>query len=218
MIHRILPHATACIASDDLILLDVRQDRYFRVPTRIASLMRVWFEDRNSPAPPAVEKLLCDNRIIRRGDPSCTNAAVETVRIPTELISPIWRSAEVQPRHTSVAMAVTLTWLRLRLRPLQSVLLDHAHAASPLRPIDARHLSERCAVFARSRPYTPLARNCLLDTLSLDRWLGDDARDCSIVLGVTAHPFTAHCWLQSPHAVLSDSYDHVTRYTPILTV
>ncbi|WP_426264580.1 lasso peptide biosynthesis B2 protein [Sphingomonas sp. PWP1-2] len=217
MIHRILPHATACIAGDAIILLDVRQDRYFRVPSQSVELMAAWLRDRHTSPPPAVEQLLRANGIARTGDPEYSHAVGETVRIPTDLLSPCWRTAEADARYSSVATAVASTWLSLRLRALQPVLTDHAHVTSPRRPIDSRYLNDRCATFARSRPYSPFPRNCLLDTLSLDRWLGEDARDCRIVFGVTAAPFTAHCWLQSPHTVLNDSYDHVSRYTPILT-
>jgi hypothetical protein len=38
------------------------------------------------------------------------------------------------------------------------------------------------------------------------------------VFGVQTRPFAAHCWLQHENIVLNDTVEHVTRYTPIMTV
>lgn len=218
MIWRILPHATLCIASNRLILLDIRRDRYFRIPDAVAPEMRAWLEGRAAAAPLAVDRMLTDNDILRKSDPAPTNQARDTVRISTGLISPTWMISGAPASTGSVLLALFTTKLQLRTRSLGSVLRDHLHIA-PARPLDRDvHLRERCATFARSRIYSPLRRNCLLDTLALDRWLGDDARDCRVVFGVTGHPFSAHCWLQSSRAVLNDSYDHASRHTPILAL
>lgn len=218
MIWQILPHTTLCIASDRLILLDIRQDRYLRVPSVIAPAMRAWLEGAATPAPRDVLRMLTDNRVARSGDPAPSNTARDVVRIPTELIPPIWKIADAPRQVASVVVAQLATRLRQRTQSLASLLRDHIHMRTARRPIDRTRIEARCATFARSRIFSPLPRNCLLDTLSLDRWLGDDARDCRIVFGVTAHPFTAHCWLQSSHVVLNDSYDHVARHTPILAL
>jgi hypothetical protein len=218
MIWRILPHATLCIASDRLFLLDIRRDRYFRIPDAVAPTMRAWLEGAAIAAPPSVDRILTANDILREDDPALTNTVRDTVRIPNGLISPTWLTSGAPAKTGSVLLALFTTKVQLRVRSLASVLQDHFHAA-PTRPIDGNsRLEERCASFARSRIYSPLPRNCLLDTLSLNRWLGDDARGCRIVFGVTAHPFSAHCWLQSSRSVLNDSYDHISRHTPILAL
>lgn len=218
MIWRILPHATLCIASSRLILLDIRRDRYLRIPDAIAPAMRGWLEGNADSLPGTVQRMLADSGIVREGDPVPTNMLRDTVRIPSELSSPTWMTAGTPAKISGVVVSQFLTRFGLRMRSLESLLRDHIHVASARRPIDHDRLEQRCAAFARARIYSPLSRNCLLDSLSLDRWLGDDARDCRIVFGVTAHPFAAHCWLQSARAVLNDSYDHVSRHTPILAV
>lgn len=218
MIWRILPHTSMCIAADALILLDIRQDRYFRVPRAVAPSMKAWLEDVPAPPPPVIQQMLVENGIARDRDPTPVNTARESVRIPTELVSPIWCTTIAPAGLRGVVLAQIATSIKLRTRSLETTLLDHVRATAARPPIDSVHLQSRCAAFERARPFSPFPRNCLLDTLSLDRWLGEDARDCRIVFGVTAHPFMAHCWLQSRHAVLNDSYDHVTRHTPILAI
>lgn len=218
MIWRILPHTTVCIASDRIILLDIRRDRYLLVPSSIAGSMRAWLEGDPIPAPAAVTRLLTDNHVMRPGDPAPTNRDRDTVRIPTALLSPIWDTGSAPPDHRAVIGAQIITKIHLKTRSLASVLSDHMHPSTARPPPAAELLHRRAATFARSRILSPFARNCLLDTLSLDRWLAEDARDCRIVFGVTGHPFTAHCWLQSPFTVLNDSYDHASRHTPILAL
>lgn len=220
MYWKILPHVTACIAADRLILLDIRQDRYFQLRSEQAGPMRHWLE-RGEPCqpPPAVAEMLAKRGISRADDPPCSPTLRQIVRVPEQLLSPIWQD-ELYPRAKTigVALAVAAAKATLRIRPLAKVLEDHVHVSSSRRPVRPATLSARSAAFDQTRTLIPLARNCLPDTLALDAWLGEDARDCQLIFGVTAAPFKAHCWLQAPHAVLNDSYDHVSRYVPILAL
>lgn len=220
MFWKILPHATACIAADRLILLDIRQDRYFQLPSEQAGPMRHWLEQGGpGPPPPAVAQMLTKYRISRAGDPLCSTGLRQVVRVPEYLMSPIWQDGQYARAGVSgVALAVAAARTNLKLRTLAVVLADRVHMASPRHRVPPAALSARSAAFDQARTLVPFARNCLPDSLALDAWLGEDARDCQLVFGVTAAPFKAHCWLQAPHAVLNDSYDHVSRYTPILAL
>lgn len=217
MFWKILPHATVCIAADRLILLDIRQDRYFQVPSEQAGPMRHWLEqDGPGPPPREVTKMLVKYRISRAVDLPCS-VSRHGVRVPAQLMSPIWQDQQYRRAGIAgVALAVAAARMKLRLRPLAAVLADHIHSGSTRRAPVSLHT--RSAAFDQARTLVPSPRNCLPDTLALDAWLGEDARDCELVFGVTAEPFKAHCWLQGPHAVLNDSYDHVSRYTPILAL
>jgi hypothetical protein len=216
----ILPHATACIAADRLILLDLRQDRYFQLKPEQAGPMRHWLErGEPGPPPPAVAHLLLKRGISRADDPPCSAAVRQVVRVPQHLMSPIWQDALYsRAKVIGVAFAIATAKTILRVRPLAEILANRVHMSSSRRPVSPATLSARSAAFDQARTLVPVRRNCLPDTLALDAWLGEDARDCQLVFGVTAAPFKAHCWLQAPHAVLNDSYDHVSRYTPILAL
>ncbi|WP_315760754.1 hypothetical protein [Sphingomonas sp. Y38-1Y] len=86
MVWRILPHATCCRATDKLFLLDLRQDRYFCVPEKLAATMLAWLECGFSCAPPkAVNLLLERSRTLRTGDPEATNALREHIAIPEHI-------------------------------------------------------------------------------------------------------------------------------------
>lgn len=218
MFWQILPHATACIAAERLILLDIRQDRYFQVPSPAARAMLEWLGRRYACAPPAaVLETLMRSKIFGRMDGEPTNALKERVPVP-ESISAVAYHECAKPRPIGIARTVAATWLSLRMRPLHSI-VSRLRARTPL-PVRG-HLDTTLAevrTFDRSRGALPIARNCLLDSLALDRWLARRGLGSQLVFGVSPEPFSAHCWLQTPEAILNDSFDHVSSFTPILAI
>ena len=218
MFWRILPHVTLCIADDRIIMLDVLGDRYLQVPDGLFSPTGTWLNAGENVSPPdAFLSLLKRNEVFRDGDAMPSNTARDRVRIPTNPMSPVWGHKDGGRSTLSVAAAMMTTWTSLHLRGLAAILRDHHHCNASARQ-QHPDLLELSARFERSRRFSPIARRCLIDTLALDTWLSDAGQACQIVFGVTAAPFRAHCWLQAPVGVLNDSFDHVTRYTPILTV
>jgi len=214
MYWRLLPHAFACFAGDKLILLDLRQDRYFAVPAPLLPSMREWLERTNFCAPPDnVAELLTRSRILRSGDPPPTNATRERVSIPTNLAGPTARELPVPVLRQ--AATILSTWIRLRSLPLRHLLNNRAATTVAERPADSEAVSVCAALYDRGRSFTPIPRNCLLDSLALDRTLAQQGLSATLVFGVCPTPFAAHCWLQTGNLILNDSFDHVSRFTPI---
>ena len=218
MFWQILPHATACVATHRLILLDIRQDRYFQVPAAADRQMLAWLELRHACAPPAsVLEILRRSQIYRPTDREPTNALKERVAVP-ESIAAFEHRESVKPRQIGIARVVAGTWLKLRMRSLYSI-VSGLRTRGPL-PVRG-HLEATLAeihAYERSRGSVPIARNCLLDSLALDGWLARRGLGSQLVFGVIPEPFSAHCWLQTPEAILNDSFDHVSSFTPILAV
>lgn len=215
MFWRILPHATACSASGKLLLLDLRQDRYFAVPEALAGAMLEWLERRYACAPPPeIRALLGRARITRDGDPDPNNALKERVTFPTALERPSGADARIIGRLALSAL-IAGTWTKLRTRSLHGILENRA--ARPVLPVRGHHdeISVIAASYDERRSSTPISRNCLLDSLALDALLARHGFGAKLVFGVCATPFGAHCWLQTSDMVLNDSYDHVARFTPI---
>lgn len=217
MFWRILPHATACVASDKLFVLDLRRDRYFLVPQLASADMLAWLNLRHAaPAPEPVVELLGKARVWRPSDPAPTNARRDRVKVPDTLI----QAGEVPEGRSAFAVGrqVAATWLRLRWSPLY-LTLSRRRVRTPLATLG--HLDAtliEAAAFEQSRPLVPFARNCLLDSLALDSWLARRGYGTQLVFGIRPEPFAAHCWLQTPQALLNDSYDHVSSFTPILAL
>lgn len=212
---RILPHATACVASDNLFLLDLRQDRYFRVPAGSQTEFREWLDRRYAcPPPSSIQQVLRLGGILREGDGTPTNALRQRCDVPESCaIGPETSLQDLQ--QARIGATVLTTWARLRLFSLHSLIVRRSHRSLPR---DCRPIEEVLAAadqFERSRSWTPIARNCLLDSLALDNWLARQGIVATLVFGIAAEPFQAHCWLQTRDALINDSYDHVSRFTPI---
>ncbi|MCW3837225.1 lasso peptide biosynthesis B2 protein [Sphingomonas canadensis] len=214
---RILPHATACVASDKLFLLDLRQDRYFRVPVASQAEFAEWLDRRYACAPPpSVLEVLLRGGILREGDETPTNALKQRGDVPEPCAScPDWNRQDLQ--QARVGATVAAAWARLRLFSLHRLIVKRSECSPPR---DCRPVAEILAAaeqFERSRNWTPIARNCLLDSLALDSWLARRGIVATLVFGIAAEPFQAHCWLQTRDALINDSYDHVSRFTPIFS-
>ncbi len=98
----------------------------------------------------------------------------------------------------------------LRSRPIDSLLAQGpAH-----QPIRDRQLIDLASRFLAARKLVPIKRNCLLDSLSLVRWLGGGR----ILFGVKLHPFAAHCWVQSGALILNDLTENVAAFTVVRVV
>lgn len=218
MYWRILPHLTACLAADHVVLLDIRQDRYFLVPPALTSRVADWLRSTSPPAPPsAFVALMRDSGILREGETFAAPPRPEPVTIPVTLESSSSPAAIGPIDRLGIAKAVIASRLALRHLPLAIVLRRyHRRPVAPRRTgFDAPALAHR---FASARYFSPLARQCLRDSLALGSWLKDQGVTPTLVFGVAAPAFSAHCWVQDGAAILNDSFDRVSRFTPILAL
>jgi hypothetical protein len=215
MFWRILPHATCCVSAQKLFLLDRRQDRYFAVPRPLEAPTLEWLERGFACAPPEeVTVLLVRAGILRPGDSQPSNALKERVPVPAAIDDLMSHERSILPKAQQSA-AILATWMRLRLLSLHHILeVRQQRGALPARGHE-REVASLAASYEAGRSYTPITRNCLLDSLTLDRLLATRGLGVSLVFGVCPTPFSAHCWLQNTDRVLNDSFDHVSRFTPI---
>ncbi len=216
MFWRLLPYATAGIAADRIVVLDIRQDRYFIVPPAISPTMIDWLHASVPAAPPqAVVQLLQRSGVIRAQDAEPGPPTRFEIRIPTTLESDQPAPELGHLDALRVAGIVLFTWCGLRFTPLQT-LLQRQQSRNQIRPatqIDPITLSRS---FLRARHVIALERHCLLDSLALMHWLTSRGASAQLIFGVSTTPFAAHCWVQTDTEILNDSFDRVSRYTPIL--
>lgn len=218
MIWTIRPQLTACTVGKAVILLDLRDDRYLRVPSDRARLIYDWFARGGGAAPPAVAEFLVQSRLVGRGEVAAIDATAMSVSIPSAVPEHESATAAANPGAARIASRVLATWLSLRTRRLEAVIRNHRAQRLTLSTAGPDLSAARLAAYHRARRLVPIRKNCLLDSLALDRWLGDASPPRTIIVGVTAEPFLAHCWLQTGDMLLNDHPDHVRRYAPILVV
>lgn len=200
---------TACLASDRLILLDEARDRYFALPETQMREALAWLSAADgSPAPSSLSRLLGE-RLSNTGYVRLSLPEPSTVE---PAAGDVGRGAIISTNAT-----VAQTWLLLRLQRLGPILVRRRRSRSRRAQLGDEELLMRARAFQAARRWCPIPRNCLLDSLSFDRWLGSPG-DVRIVFGVIARPFEAHCWVQTDCHVLNDSYDRVSRFEPILSL
>jgi len=171
-----------------------------------------------------LEKMLGQRLLVT--DPAVGKEAVPTVTEPPKvaLVEP---QLLARPRVTGgqfwnlLRAHVAARW-SLKRRPIKEVVQavrlwkKRGFNAGTMDVDRARML---VAAFLYLRPLFYTAREaCLLDSLTLIRYLAGYGVFPDWVFGVKTEPFYAHCWVQQGGRVFNDSPEYLGEFTPILVV
>jgi hypothetical protein len=215
MAYGLAAHVTFCRFPDRLIFLDVAQDRYFAAPAQEA--------DAAGPEAPHLSPVMIEHLLARgllvssdRGKPmSPAKAAVP--------LQSLVESNDARPQGILLPAAM-IAMLRARHALRHTPLIDLLEALKRRRDIGASRprpepaLETLVASFHLARRLLPITPRCLPDSLALLRYLDRYGYHPTLVVGVLAHPFAAHCWVQDDQRILNDAHGHAALFTPILTV
>jgi hypothetical protein len=225
MHYRLREDLSCCDVDGHLIFLDVAQDRYFKLSDALEKAMRR-FQAYEDVAPTLVESLVAAQILVETSNPEARAARVN-IRHPTcsALEQPI--AAAGQRIDMAIAFEVmAIVWLtrrQLKARAFKtnldkaSAYRDRKTSASEDATPDAAkgRLLQASGQFARARRYVPIEPTCLLDSLSLLRFLSRRKLFANIVFGVAPEPFAAHCWVQAGDMVLNETLSDANAHTPI---
>lgn len=228
MHYRIRENLSYCDVDGHLIFLDVAQDRYFKLTGALENAMRR-FQAHEDVAPMLVDGLVAA-RILVEAPSLKARTAMANIRRPT--CSAIEQPTTMAGQRIGTAIVfevmAIVCWTRrqLKTRALKTN-LDEASAyrdrktgvhevSTPAAPED--NLLQATGQFARARRYVPIEPICLLDSLSLLRFLSRRGLSANIVFGVTPDPFAAHCWVQAGDIVLNETLSDAHAHTPIRMV
>jgi Transglutaminase-like superfamily len=110
----------------------------------------------------------------------------------------------------------------LKRRPIKEVVEAarlRKKGTSTAATLDIERVRTLVMAFFHLRPLFYTAHNaCLLDSLTLTRFLALYGVFPDWVFGVKTDPFYAHCWVQQSGYVFNDSPDYVGEFAPILVV
>jgi len=226
----------ACLDGDQVVLLDLKQDRYFSFEAAKArglhSLVAGW------PAVPAagdsdtgspldgdrIARQLLERNILTRNNGTARNETAPIVAAHSEMICD--RYDDVPSRSLrgiiSFVAATTIATVMLRFGSLERAVrrvkerrARRPHSAS----FDVERTRDLLAIFTHLRPFLFTSRDqCLFESLVLIEFLARYGIFPSWVFGVQSRPFAAHCWVQEGDRVLNDTLDHLGRYTRIMAV
>jgi hypothetical protein len=119
------------------------------------------------------------------------------------------------------AFATTRVMWNLRMLPkmIQRVARRNALAMERADSFDLAQVKRLVGTFSYLRPYMySRIDRCLFDSLVLLEYLARYRVPASLVIGVRTRSFQAHSWVQLGRYVLNDAPEHVSGFTPILTV
>jgi hypothetical protein len=200
------------------IVLDVRADRYWQLDARLAEALDAV---RTAPDTPIavgdrtrLERL---GLIVDASDPgSLPREAVASAVVSSALDASPARTISAG-RLAAIWWMATLGWAEVKYGRLATALQrvrDRRRRRRPARG-DVAQLARDFVRYRRTLPIQPV---CLADSLAFLAIAARHGHYPDLVFGVTAHPFAAHCWVQTGDTVLTDNVDHVTVFRPILVV
>lgn len=225
MHYRLRENLSCCDVNGHMIFLDIAQDRYFRLTSPLEEAMRR-FRAHEGVASTLLEHLATARILVEAPDLEA-RAAIANIQRPIR--SAIEQPTAIAGHRLSVSIVfevMAITWSthrQLKTRTLKTN-LDEASAyrdkkagalgatTSTAREDDLLQANRQ---FARARRYVPIEPICLLDSLSLLRFLSRRGLSANIVFGVTSEPFVAHCWVQAGDMVLNETLSNAHAHTPI---
>jgi hypothetical protein len=230
-------HVFVCADEEYIVVLDVKQDRYFTLEAARTAALRPLLP--GWPAPPAASsssdgpEIAADEAaapLLRQGWllelPATSKEATPARLAPpqTELLGDSTaESARIGVRAVlNFVFAAVFAKLALRFWRFER-LIRRVAARGAAQPdggsFDVVRARQLVDIFGRLRVFLFSHREeCLHDSLALLEFLARYEVLPRWVFGVRARPFVAHCWVQYEDIVFNDTAEHVTSYTPIMVV
>ncbi|ASR45178.1 hypothetical protein BEN78_15170 [Xanthomonas citri pv. mangiferaeindicae] len=215
-----------CRVDGRVVLLDLTGDRYFRLQPELERVLVAHLVEGADCTEDELAHLAALGVL--------TEDAQQTPFFDRVAPTPPRRSAlEEAPLSAAIPFGAQLRTLvlvaklsiALKTRALINILASVSNeraartpGAETARSIDESGLIDAAGTFARARLAVPIETCCLLDSLSLLRFLSGRGLFARLVMGVTGSPFSAHCWVQAGDLVLNDSVGHAMAHTPIRVI
>ena len=209
-----------CISGEQVILLDVRSERFCALPRSCNDAFLSWL----GGEPIAEREMSCLELLVVKGilHRTAQEAPRPDRRTPVRLVSTdLLDTSLLQPSTLEVVRAISarLLWAwRMKHWRLERQ-LQHLE-----QPVGSKKTTPTADVRAIARAFELADRilgshdKCMersFAMLSVCRKYGLPAR---AVIGVQNGPFAAHCWVQDGEIVLNEHPDRVQLFTPIMVI
>lgn len=201
------PHVRLAFLNEDLVVFDLRADRYVALPGAVLPLPDDETTSGLARLDPSAEALLVSEGVlIEHGeDRAVISPPVRAMPVPTAVL----------PHITDVGrVAVSLVRAGRLLRGHHCRSFD-----KPLLPQFSPEEERTCGDWVTRldaiRLLVPTPRRCLPAAMITGLFLRARGLETELVFGVRGHPFDAHCWLQRGDVLIDDELDRVRAYKPI---
>lgn len=203
------PHARMAILGEDLVVFDLRHDRYVALPGALgAGDHQASTTSLAARLQPGAAAALSEAGLLIDGggnDPLPLSQ-------PNLMLQPGRCAVRLRDIVCLVIALVRVGWRLSRSRHCSTFHMERL----PPPPLGAEGAyADAIARLAALRILVPTPRRCLPAALVAGMTLKMQGLDTEIIFGVRSHPFEAHCWLQRGPLVIDDDLDRVRSYTPI---
>lgn len=235
-----LQHLYVCVAGDNVILLDLRRDKYFAVTGRaaraLASVVPGWPTTTSSeleqlPVLSETEvrrivQFYVDSGVLTASESEGKPAIPIQYPPPRDLVPlgfDLDTSRSISCKDIgNVLCGSTLAAYSWRTASLYAIVRQVAARkarAANRTPFDCQAAAELACTYRRLQAFLFTGKNrCLLQSLSFANFLSFYGLFPDWVFGVQTRPFAAHCWLQQDRYLLNETPDGVKLFTPIFAV
>lgn len=233
------PHVRACSLPTSTILLDLKRNRYFGIgqdETQALFTLALNWSDVHASTPNPELQPMAPQKANQIAD-ALVQAGLLTHDAPAEELvlrnivdlggtlssvgHELRRDVPLRLAHI-VGFIRACAWAAWALKSQQLYTVarlvshDKAHAAVHF---DQERAIELVCIFRRLLSYTFAAKDqCLFRALALVKFLSRHGLFPTWVIGVRAHPWAAHSWVQQGSLILDGSPEQVCEFTPILAV
>ena len=201
-----------------VLVLDVRNDRYFRLGGDAAAALCALRAGKPIIAEAKSAAMLEAKGLIAREPVPASGPWIAPDMLPRPSTSPLETKAPDGanvPNIAGMIGACAATRLRLRMQSLHRILVGLPAIPAKQPPTDPAELAH---ALDRARRLAPFKPRCLADAIAFVRRARRQGHAVNLVFGVKAHPFEAHCWAQAGETVFTDPVDRVLRFEPILAL
>jgi hypothetical protein len=225
-------HVFACTSEGQVVLLDLKKDRYLSLAPNVGPLFQ---QVLHSPLRGDINHDVAEtfiNEMLNEGIFTRDHMMGKTLSPPniaTPQYSLVDDDAALQQVPFNVlavgrlAMSAIYAKWTLRFRTFEQLVESVASLRQSnlgkLQTIDLASTRRAVLLFRQLGPMLFDAHNaCVFESVALLHFLARSGSSPHWVFGVRARPFAAHCWLQHEDAVINDTVDHVSTYTPIMSI
>lgn len=214
-----------CLVGSRAIFIDIASERYFGLPAQMDRAFQRLFD----PAPlsafdeAALQPLIDRGLLVPNGNATVAAAATCTPDAVSDLMGNLPQGVT----SSTIALAlwselvIALAYRRLSLRGIEARLRSWRRER-PKRvrqpKTDIRTYQQLAAAFDKTGLLFHPADRCLPKALAFILACRSRHLYPSLVFGVRASPFAAHCWVQHGTLILNDELERVRIFTPILVL
>jgi Transglutaminase-like superfamily len=234
------PHVFLCCLQNGVVFLDIRQDKYFSLPSDevrlVSPLVENWplpenagvlpdfscLDDANQAASELERKGLITTQPVTLSLPQL--APVQQKGLMIDLCDDTDSVVHLHFHHCRNFLSAysSVAWM-LRFGSLENAiqrLSARKRASQRSAPqFDQRLAADLTNAFRRLRLYFFAAHNrCLFHALALTEYLGRYQIFPTFIIGVKVTPWGAHAWVQHENLIFDMSPERTLPYSPILAI